>query len=140
VILFCLYLHIDRFIVFSWRTTLSSTLFHSSPRLSVPSLAAELGFTLLTYGFALSNMARAVVESLGAYETERGISEADRKAKDERLGFAVTLLCKAAGIFENIAKEVISDWDAARERATAAGIPCPQPPDLTREVLIGLSK
>lgn len=106
----------------------------------MPSLAAELAFTLLTYAFALSNMARAVVLSLGTYETERGISDADRKAKDERLGFAVTLLCKAAGIFEHIAKEVMGDWDAARESAIAAGIPCPHPPDLSREVLIGLSK
>ncbi|GJE92669.1 BRO1 domain-containing protein [Phanerochaete sordida] len=126
--------------IFSWRTTLSDTLFHSSPRLSVPSLAAELAFTLLTYAFALSNMARAVVASLGAYEFERGISDAERKVKDERLGFAVTLLCKAAGIFEYIAKEVIADWDAAREKAVAAGMQCPNPPDLSREVLIGLSK
>ncbi|EKM54651.1 uncharacterized protein PHACADRAFT_175173 [Phanerochaete carnosa HHB-10118-sp] len=126
--------------IFSWRTTLSASFFHSSPRLSVPSLAAELAFTLLTYAFALSNMARAVVLSLGTYETEYGISDADRKAKDERLGFAVTLLCKAAGVFEHIAKEVMGDWDAARERAIAAGISCPHPPDLSREVLIGLSK
>ena len=77
---------------------------------------------------------------MGSYETERGISDTERKAKDERLGFAVTLLCKAAGIFEHIAKDVMSDWDAARQRAAAAEIPCPNPPDLSREVLIGLSK
>ncbi|KAF7797629.1 hypothetical protein EIP86_008829 [Pleurotus ostreatoroseus] len=126
--------------VFSWRTTLSSTLFHNSPRLSFPSLDAEVAFTLLTYGFALSNLARAVVVSLGTYETERGLSDADRRAKDDRLGFAVTLLCKTAGVFEYIAKEVLSGWVAARERALAAGLSCPHPPDLSREVLIGLSK
>ena len=85
-------------------------------------------------------MARAVVGSLGTYEAERGLSEADRRAKDDRLGFGVTLLCKAAGIFEYIAKEVMADWDAARDRAIAQGIACPHPPDLSREVLIGLSK
>lgn len=126
--------------VFSWRTTLSSTLFHNSPRLAFPSLDAEVAFGLLTYGFALSNLARAVVASLGTYETERGISDTDRRAKDDRLGFAVTLLCKASGVFEYIAKEVISGWDDARERALAAGLSCPHPPDLSREVLIGLSK
>ena len=126
--------------VFSWRTTLSSTLFHGSPRLAFPGLAEELAFTLLTYGFALSNLARAVVSSLGRYETERGISDADRRAKDDRLGFGVTLLCKAAGVFEYIAEEVMSDWDAARDRAIAKGLACPHPPDLSREVLIGLSK
>lgn len=127
-------------VVFSWRTTLSSSVFNASPRLALPSLAAELAFTLLTYAFALSNLARTVVASLGTYETERGISDTERRAKDERLGFAVTLLCKAAGIFEHIAKEVCSDWDAARDLALAAGTSCPHPPDLRREVLIGLNK
>ncbi|CAL1706477.1 unnamed protein product [Somion occarium] len=126
--------------IFSWRTTLSSNLFHTSPRLSLPSLPTEIAFTLLTYGFALSNLARAIVASLGIYETERAISDTDRKAKDERLHFATTLLCKAAGVFEFIAKEVLSQWDSARERALAAGMSCPRPPDLSREVLIGLSK
>ncbi|KAI0075765.1 hypothetical protein K474DRAFT_1663868 [Panus rudis PR-1116 ss-1] len=126
--------------IFSWRTTLSATLFNNSPRINLPSLPTEAAFTLLTYGFALSNLARAVVVSLGSYEYERAISDAERKAKDERLGFAVTLLCKAAGVYEFIAKEVMSQWDAARERALASGMSCPRPPDLSREVLIGLSK
>ncbi|KAI0084890.1 hypothetical protein BDY19DRAFT_997290 [Irpex rosettiformis] len=126
--------------IFSWRTTLSSTLFHTSPRLPVPSLAAELGFTLLTYAFLLSNLSRAVVTNLGMYEFERGISDVERKVKDERLGFAVTLLCKVAGVYEYIAKNVVSDWEAAREKAVAGGMNCPYPPDLSREVLIGLSK
>ena len=133
----CIITHIA---VFSWRTTLSSTLFHTSPRLAFPSLSAELAFTLLTYGFALSNLARAAVLSLGVYEVDRGLSDVERRAKDEKLGFAVTLLCKAAGVFEFVAKEVMVQWDAARERAIAAGMSCPHPPDLSREVLIGLSK
>jgi hypothetical protein len=74
------------------------------------------------------------------YETERGISDTERKTKDERLGFAVTLLCKVAGVYEYIAKNVVADWEAAREKAIAAGMSCPYPPDLSREVLIGLSK
>lgn len=126
--------------VFSWRTTLSSNLFNTSPRVSLPSLAAELAFTLLTYGFALSNLAQSIVVSLGQYEFERAISDADRKAKDEQLGFAVTYLCRSAGIFEHIAKEVIPAWDDARRRAAASGLSCPNPPDLSREVLIGLNK
>ncbi|TCD68285.1 hypothetical protein EIP91_011251 [Steccherinum ochraceum] len=100
----------------------------------------ELAFTLLTYGIALSNLARAAVVSLRSYEFEHAISDADRKAKDERIGFAVTLLCKASGIYEHIAKEVIPAWDDARQRAAASGTPCPNPPEFSREVLIGLSK
>ena len=126
--------------VFSWRTTLSSNIFHSSPRLSIPSLPTELAFTLLTYGFALSNLSRSVVASLGTYETERAISDADRKTKDERLQFAVTLLCKAAGVFDYIATDLLSEWDVARDRILANGMTCPRPPDLTREVLKGISK
>lgn len=77
---------------------------------------------------------------MGMYEFERGLSDTERKAKDERLGFAVTLLCKVAGVYEYIAKHVVSDWEAAREHAIASGMNCPYPPDLSREVLIGLSK
>ncbi|TFK92703.1 hypothetical protein K466DRAFT_581611 [Polyporus arcularius HHB13444] len=126
--------------VFSWRTTLSSTLFHNSPRLSLPTLSTELIFTLLTYAFALSNLARAVVYTLGHYETERAISDTERKAKDERLAFAVTLLCKAAGLYEHIGKECLAEWDKERERVLSLGMSCPRPPDFSREVVIGLSK
>ncbi|KZT71802.1 hypothetical protein DAEQUDRAFT_723894 [Daedalea quercina L-15889] len=126
--------------IFSWRTTLSSSLFHNSPRLSIPTLSTEAIFTLLTYAFALSNLSRIVVHSLGAYERDRAISDAERKAKDEKLQFAVTLLCKAAGVFEYIGTESIQEWERERDRAVAAGLTCPRPPDLTREVVIGLSK
>ena len=106
----------------------------------IPSLPTELAFTLLTYGFALSNLSRSVVASLGTYETERAISDADRKAKDERLQFAVTLLYKTAGVFDYIATDLLSEWDVARDRILANGMTCPRPPDLTREVLKGISK
>ena len=97
-------------------------------------------FTFLTYAFALSILSRTVVHSLGAYERDRAISDADRKAKDEKLQFAVTLLCKAAGVFEHISKECIQEWERERERVVAAGMTCPRPPDLTREVVVALSK
>ncbi|KAI9067272.1 hypothetical protein FKP32DRAFT_1563968 [Trametes sanguinea] len=126
--------------IFSWRTTLSSSLFHNSPRISVPTFATETVFTLLTYAFSLSNLARAVVHSLGHYETERGVSDADRKAKDERLTFAVTLLCKAAGIYEHVGKECLAEWERERDRVVSIGMSCPRPPDLSREVVVGLSK
>ncbi|KAH9948929.1 hypothetical protein B0H21DRAFT_777518 [Amylocystis lapponica] len=106
--------------IFSWRTTLSSSLFHNSPRLSLPALSTELAFTLLTYAFSLCNLSHTVVHSLGEYERDRAISDTDRKAKDERLGFAVTLLCKAAGVFEFTAKECLAEWDRdARAMALA---------------------
>ncbi|EMD37643.1 hypothetical protein CERSUDRAFT_136342 [Gelatoporia subvermispora B] len=126
--------------VFSWRTTLSSTLFHTSPRLSIPLLVTELTFALLTYAFALSNLARAIVYSLGSYEKQRSITDAERRVKDERLGFAVTLLCRTAGIFEYIGKDCLALWERERDRVVSSGLNCPRPPDLSREVVMGLSK
>lgn len=122
--------------MFSWRTTLSAHLFNNSPRLSLPTLHSELVFTLLTYGFALFNLARLNVVALGTYERERGISDGERKAKDEKLGFAVTLLCRASGIFEHVSTTVLSDaeqtpgWQSGRDR----------PPELSKEVSLALSK
>lgn len=62
---------------------------------------------------------------------------AELKAKDERLAFAVTLLCKVAGIFEYVGKDTLGRWQ--RERQTISE-DCPNPPDLSREVVIALSK
>ncbi|KIM83266.1 hypothetical protein PILCRDRAFT_438421 [Piloderma croceum F 1598] len=125
--------------IFSWRTTLSANLFNTSPRLSVPSLYADLSFSLLTYAFALSNLARSVVASLGAYERERGISDIERKAKDEKLNFSVTLLCRASGLFSHISEQVLLDWDKHRAaNSTVADVG--RPPDLSREVNAALAK
>ncbi|KII92563.1 hypothetical protein PLICRDRAFT_134270 [Plicaturopsis crispa FD-325 SS-3] len=121
--------------VFSWRTTLSANMFNTSPRLSIPSLHAELIFTELTYAFALSNLARSVVTSLGIYERERAISDIERKAKDEKLNFAVTLLCRASGMFQHVSETVIPAWDKQGSRDTA-----PRPPEVRKEVNSALAK
>jgi hypothetical protein len=73
------------------------------------------------------------------YEWERGISDVERKAKDEKLNFAVTLLCRASGLFSHISEQVLLDWD--RQRAvepTTAEVS--RPPDLSREVNSALAK
>lgn len=124
--------------MFSWRTTLSSHLFHSSPRLNLPSLYADLSSSLLTYAFSLSNLARSIVASLGAYERERGISDVERKAKDDKLNFAVTLLCRASGLFSHISEQVLVDWDkqsTGDDQSSSI-----RPPDLSREVNAALAK
>ncbi|KAM6502098.1 pH-response regulator protein palC [Amanita muscaria] len=121
-------------LVFSWRTTLSANLFNSSPRLSVPTFTADLGFVLLTYGFALSNLARAYVAALETYDRDHTMSEADRKSKDEQLGVAVSFLRRASGIFSYISETVLVKW----EGGGAPGFK--KPPDLTKEVTSALSK
>ncbi|KAH9971147.1 hypothetical protein BGW80DRAFT_1228721 [Lactifluus volemus] len=122
--------------VFSWRTTLSAHLFNNSPRLDLPTLPAELVFTLLTYAFALSNLARLNVAALGTYERERGISDVERKAKDEKLGFAVMLLCRASGLFEHVSTTALSGTEQTPSRKSNRA----RPPELCKEVASALSK
>ncbi|KDQ21579.1 hypothetical protein BOTBODRAFT_207657 [Botryobasidium botryosum FD-172 SS1] len=119
---------------FSWRSTLSSNLLNTSPRVNFIGLHADLAFTLLTYAFALSNLSNSVVVSLGSYELDRHIADADRRAKDERLNFAVTLLCRASGVFSHVAEVVLIDWVKANGNTQG------KPPDVTKEVVTALSK
>ncbi|KIK92667.1 hypothetical protein PAXRUDRAFT_829743 [Paxillus rubicundulus Ve08.2h10] len=131
---------------FSWRTTLSSTLFHTSPRLRLPSLHADLASTLLTYSMALSNFSHSVVSSLGAYEYERAISEKERKDKDERLNFGVLLLCRASGIHTAIGEGVLGELERASNACGSAEGSrggrggWVRPPDLEKEVNAALTK
>ncbi|KAI6021500.1 hypothetical protein BKA83DRAFT_4282756 [Pisolithus microcarpus] len=119
--------------VFSWRTTLSSQLLNTCPRVPLPSLHADLAFSLLTYGMALSNFARLTVNALGYYEHDSAISAIERHTKDEKLNFAVSLLCRASGVFAYLSESALADWN----NAGASG---PRPPDLTTEVCAALSK
>ena len=102
--------------------------------MSFPSLQCDLTFTLITYGFALSNLSSTVVTSLGNYELERHTTDSDRQAKDERLNFAANLLCRASGVFLYISDTVLPEWEKAH--GTMAG----RPPELTKEVTQALSK
>ena len=122
-------------IVFSWRTTLSSNLFNTSPRQSIPCVPADLAFTLLTYAFTLSNLARTNVESLGDYEHARATTEAERKLKDEKIQSAVMLLRKASGVFKHLGEVVIPEWERVAGPGTAS-----RPPEMTQEVTTALSK
>jgi hypothetical protein len=123
--------------VFSWRTTLSSNIFNTSTRLSFPGFHADLAFALLTYAFALSNLARHTVLSLGRYEYERAISDFERKVKDEKLNVAVTFLCRASGIYTYIGDTVLSEWEMHRGGGPTG---FEKPPELSREVNSALAK
>lgn len=117
--------------LFSWRTTLSSNIFNTSSRLSFPGFYADLVFTLLTHAFALSNLARHTVLSLGRYEYDRAISDSERKAKDEKLNIAVTFLCRASGIYTYIGDAVLSEWETNRGGGPTG---FDKPPELSREI------
>jgi len=109
-------------------------MFQSSPRVPVAGFHAELAFTLLTYGFVLSNLARSTVISLGNYEHDRHITEIERKVKDEKLNFAVDLLCRASGVYLHIA-EVVLPLATAMNPDTSRKIP-----DMNTDVIAALSQ
>ncbi|TFK70627.1 hypothetical protein BDN72DRAFT_529482 [Pluteus cervinus] len=122
---------------FSWRTTLSANFLHNSPRLSLPSLHADYAFTLLTRAFATANLARVTVLSLGSYEFDRAISDAERKRKDESLNVAVDWLRTAGGIFSFVADTLLPEWETNRGGGTLG---LSKPPELSREVNSALAK
>jgi hypothetical protein len=131
-------------VVFSWRSTFSANLLNNSPRHSVIGLFADLAFTLITYSSALSNLAATSVTSLGAYETERAITDAERKLKDEKLNFAVQLFSRASGIFSHVAENVIPQWERSLvENAgdqTQSSPSNARPVDLSKELISALSR
>ncbi|KAF9519146.1 hypothetical protein BS47DRAFT_74370 [Hydnum rufescens UP504] len=122
--------------LFSWRSMLSSNTFNASPRMNFPGMHSDLVFTLLTYAFALCNMSASIVSSLENYERERHISDAERQLKDERLNFAVTLLCRSNGIFTHVAEVILPQL--VGECDSASGLP--RIPDLSKEVVTALAK
>lgn len=113
--------------------TLGSNIFQHSPRMSIVGLAAELAFTLLTYAFALSNLARSIVVNLGDYEHNRHLLETERKLKDNKLQSTINLLCRSSGIFSYIAEIVLPKVDAANPEL------CKKIPDINRNVITALS-
>ncbi|KAG8977444.1 hypothetical protein FRC05_001842 [Tulasnella sp. 425] len=122
--------------VFSWRSTLSSRGFATpSSRTDVPSLYADLAFTLLTLAYAYSNLSSVTLAAIGQYELERTISDAERKAKDEKLNFAANLLARASGVYEHLAERVLPEWDKA-----IGATKTERPPELAKVVVTALAK
>ena len=89
---------------------------------------------MLTYALCLSNLARSNVSALGNYEHDQATSDIERKAKDEKLNFAVNLLCRASGVFRHLSDVLLPEWERT-------GIsPAARPPDITQPVASALAK
>ncbi|KAJ4490854.1 BRO1 domain-containing protein [Lentinula aciculospora] len=121
--------------VYSWRTTLSASFLNNSPRLDLRSFHAEHACSLLTYAFALSNLARNIVAGLGLYERDRAISQAERETKEEKLKHATSHLCRASGIFSYLSETVLPGLQTSASTSKSK-----LPPDLLPEVNIALAK
>jgi hypothetical protein len=103
-------------------------------------LPAELALVLLTYGAALANLARASAGSAGRFEHSATLAEAERKAGDDKLAFAVTLLCRASGVFQHVGDAIVGRWEAAVSALSDLPMPIIRPPELSREVALALAK
>lgn len=123
--------------VFSWRSTLSSHAFKSSPRVECTGLYYDLAFTLLTYAYSLSDLARVTVNSVGPLEQFRNLSEIDRREKDEQITFAIKLLRRSAGILKHIADFVIPEWDKTVKSSNSKSAN-ERPADVSPEVVNAL--
>jgi hypothetical protein len=103
----------------------------------VPGLYADLAFALLTYAFTVSNLAHAVVQSVGPFERDRAITKEQRERKEEQVNVAFGFLCKASGVFSYIAESLLPEWEVNR----AGGLNgFTRPPDLKQEVNSALLK
>ncbi|PWZ00023.1 hypothetical protein BCV70DRAFT_161602 [Testicularia cyperi] len=120
--------------VFSWRTCLSSPTLRGAQRIELVGLYYEICSTLLAYALVLSNFSASIVASLGEYERDRSLSDADRGVKNDRLKAAADTLCRAAGILAHLSSHLIPRWESHH------GIPEGRPPELTRELTLALSK
>lgn len=123
-------------IVFGWRSTLSSRRVRSAPRISLPTFHYELASVLLNLGFALSNTANTLLQSIGSYEYG---TETDRRAGDEKLSSAADTLCRASGVFEFLSKEIIPSWENGHPDGQAH-LRSARPPELSQEATSGLAQ
>jgi hypothetical protein len=87
-------------------------------------------------------MAASSVTSLGYYERERAITDAQRKVKDDKLNFAVQLLLRSAGVFSHVAENVIPQWERSLLEVNEgqASSPNGKPVDLCKELVSALSR
>lgn len=97
---------------------------------------ADYAFTLLTYAFALSDLAHVIVDSVGNYERDRAITSTERQAREEKVNVAVDFLCRASGIFGFLCDSVLPEWETSRVSPPRSL----KPPELTREVSNSLAK
>lgn len=95
----------------------------------------ELCAVLLLYGGALCNFAASSVTSLGSYELDRSLSNAERASRDDKLKQAADRFCASSGIFEYLSTDLVPKWEDAHQGRIDG-----RPPDLTREVTMALAK
>lgn len=111
--------------VFVWRSALDR-----GAKCALHGLTAELCAVHTLLGMAYVNEAAAMVDALGLYELDTSVDNVVRRQNDERLKVAADLLCRAAGVFEYVATQLLPRWSAE----------APRPPELTHDVSVALAR
>ena len=73
--------------------------------------------------------------NLGDYERLAYTTEDERKRADAQINSAADQLCRAAGVFDHLAKSAIPEWERVMGMSVKG-----RPVDLTREVCSALSR
>ena len=107
----------------TWRSMLVSSKFRLHGLLSEGCLMHML------YACSLRAEAATIVEALGAYE----LGAHDRKACDDRLRVAIDLLCRASGVCEYVATQLLPTYPAPPSKSA-------YPPELVSEGVQACSK
>lgn len=84
------------------------------------------------------NLASRSVAGLGDYEHQRNTSESERKRLDEQLNAAADMLCRAAGILDHIAQDLVPAWDNSLSPDSKEAVQ--RPIDLSPDILVALSR
>ncbi|KAK9761375.1 hypothetical protein K7432_013774 [Basidiobolus ranarum] len=88
------------------------------PKVTCQSIYYELAYTLLTYGFVLSNWATYIFQN-----------EVKLNQDETKLNTAAELLCKASGVFNYISENICPKWNSPEK-----------PIDCTREAITALAR
>ncbi|ORY06294.1 hypothetical protein K493DRAFT_310626 [Basidiobolus meristosporus CBS 931.73] len=88
------------------------------PKVTCHSIYYELSYTLLAYGFVLSNWATCIFQK-----------EVQLNQDEAKLNMAAELLCKASGVFNYVSENICPKWDSGEK-----------PIDCTREVTTALAR
>lgn len=97
--------------------------------------------------YALANLSTSLLLALNpttnpasrSYELDPTLSSTERKKKDERLGQAADLLCRAAGVGEWMGERIVGEWERERSQKGGGG-KGKGPVEGSKSFVMGLSK
>mgnify|MGYP002743829860 CR=1 FL=1 len=107
----------------TWRSMLVSGKFR------LQGLLSEVCLMHMLYASSLRAEAATIVDALGAYE----LGASDRKACDDRVRVAIDLLCRASGVCEYVATQLLPTYPAPPYKSA-------YPPELVSEGVQACSK